>query len=125
MTNTPYHSLKWAFFGLISCFSTAVYTWLYSEQPMFKYSITFCCVLLFFGIVKIFYDSKWKEKKKQRLSFKMREGLYYEYCYQMLFGAASKAWIHAKITRGKKERLSDTLPNPYYKIFKQETTPLN
>lgn len=55
----------------------------------------------------------------------MREGLYYEYVYQILFGQASKAWIHAKITRGKKQKLSDTLPNPYYKIFNQETEPLN
>jgi len=31
MTNTPYHTLKWAFFGMVSCLGTSVYTWLYSE----------------------------------------------------------------------------------------------
>jgi len=31
MTNTPYHTLKWAFFGMISCLGTSIYTWLYSE----------------------------------------------------------------------------------------------
>jgi hypothetical protein len=91
MTNTPYHSFTWAFFGMASCLITGLYTWLYSEVPTYRYPISGCCFLLFLGICKIIYDSRIKEQRKQRLSFKMRDGLYYEYCYQILFGGASKA----------------------------------
>lgn len=41
-----------------------------------------------------------------------------------MFNQASKTWITAKISKGK-QRLSDTIPNPYTKILNQETKKIN
>ena len=64
LTNTPYHSLKWAILGALSCLGTIIYTWIFSKQEIWKYTISLCCSILLFGIIRIIYDSKVIKVKK-------------------------------------------------------------
>ena len=64
MTNTPYHSLKWAIFGTASCVITIVYVWMVSDYDLYKYVVSLCVMCLLIGTTNIIYDSKYKNIKK-------------------------------------------------------------
>ena len=120
IANTPYHGQSWGIFAMCSVAATLVYTWMNSENVIWKYTISLGSLVMFFGLCRVFYDSAIQSKKKQRLIFVIREGLFYEYTYQTLFSQASKRWIKAKVQKAKKQRLGDTIPNPYIAIHKFE-----
>lgn len=72
MTNTPYHSLKWAFWSIACIGITLLYTFSEVERPLFQFAICLSCIVLGVGVSSIIYDTKCQEKKKQRLTFQMR-----------------------------------------------------